>query len=153
MFIRTERHDEFVNGDDIVRLRAGTPRSAVPGSPLVDVTIASLRDGSSVVLSLGTTTEEAVTRLAPMIPATPGYEALWTVHYEDGTIDVIRHPVLGWRLGLYGELVPVTLQDEISSNVAFGGVKYPDGRVGDCDWYDTEEEWIAEIRKNARKIA
>jgi hypothetical protein len=155
MFIRTGfRGDDYINSDDIVRIRAGRPREVIPGRT-VETVVAILRDGTCMDIA-GNAPAEVVAAMLPVIPAAPGFEALWTVEYEDDPrIDIIRHPVLGWREDPFtGGLVPVTLDDEKSvSNVTFAGVKYPDGQfvVPACARYASEKEWFEEIQNEARE--
>lgn len=157
MFIRSEKYGEFINSADIVRLYRGVPRDSkhVPGHK-IERTIAQLRDGTSVELANGKGSEEWANEMFLVTPAAPGYEALFIVEYDD-TVEVIRHPVLGWRMDVYGGVNPVTLDDDTCSNVSFGGVKYPDGTVvvpGDAR-FANEKLWFEEAqeRKARNKAA
>lgn len=142
MFIRAE-NGEYINGDVIVRLRAGVSTK----SKDLEVALAVLKD-DTVVRLWEDDLDTAAAQLMPVIPATSGYEALWTVSYaDDPELGVIRHPVLGWRVDHYGGLRPVTLNEETASNVSFGGVKYPDGRVVTIDTYENEEEWFKQMQE------
>ena len=157
MFIRAKRNGEFINSDHIVRVRAGIPRELGYGpnpKHKMEVILADLRDGTVAELA-GINSDDVATKMLPIIPANPGYEALWIVKYDDA-IDVIRHPVLGWRMDLYGCLTPVTLDDmEYTSNVSYSGVKYPDGEVvSPCEArYANEKLWLEEMQEQARKVA
>lgn len=145
MFMRTASFHEYINSDDVMRLRS---RQSHKYKDHYEV-VAIMRDGTAVDLGLNDI-DEVVQKTLPVVPAAPGYEALYSVEYEEEPrVAVIRHPVIGWRPDLYGGMHAVTYVDENAENVIYGGVKYPDGRVvSPCgDRYASEEEWFEERQR------
>ena len=59
-------------------------------------TEAKLRNGSVVYPILAI--EEVVSSLAPVIPAAPNTVALIALAKADGSVEVQRHPLIGWRI-------------------------------------------------------
>ena len=147
MFIRTRNWNEYINSDDIVKLYS-KPSQA---KGLVYV-FALLRDDRVVELG-GSDLDEVAARTMPIIPATPGYEALGAFEDEDAaelTFVVVRHPVLGWRVDPWGGLTPVTLDDMDDQPTT---IRYPDGRVvipADTT-FENEDAWLKAMHEQEQK--
>lgn len=148
MLIRTKNFGEYINSDDIVRLRSKMFKTG--DGKTFHSFLAMMRDDTSVEM-IGDV-DEVAAQTMPIIPAASGYEMLLAWEDEDKeelTFEVMRHPVIAWRVDPYGGLKPVTLENEDEYSGMSSAVKYPDGRVIvlACSVYDSEEAWLKDIYK------
>jgi hypothetical protein len=135
-FIETD-DGGYVAVDQIVRLS----RVRVEG---VIRTRVELRDGTAGrARQPALDPSELARMMCPVIPAQPGFELLRLYEDEYG-VEVMRSPVLGWRIEQYG-VTPIGIEMNDSE---CGTIKLPDGRVMEVEScvHASEEEWVTHER-------